>query len=253
MATNPEAKDNNAAFDVTTEGAERVEIKVTVLDAQEAQAAKALALDWAKAEARSIFFFDTPGLDLYKAGVVLRARQIEGGSDDSTVKIRPIDPAAVDPAWFEAEGFKLEADAVGEKVVRSASLTAAQGKDEVQQVAWRKRPISKLFSSEQERFLAAFHREPVDLDGLAVLGPILVLREDVQPAGMTYKVTAEGWRLPDGTDLVELSIKCPRGEAAVARKIFEGYIVGLGLDPRGAQETKTRRALTSFAERLKAG
>ena len=241
-----------AAFDATAEGAERVEIEVTVLDQEEGKAVQALGLHMAKVEDRSIYFFDTPKLDLYKAGVVLRARQIEGEPDDSTVKIRPVDPTTVDREWFKVEGFKLEADAGGDKVVRSASLTAKQAKNEIRKVSEKKRAISKLYSPDQERFLAAFHAEAVDLDDLAVMGPIPALRQDVEHPGMTYKVTAEGWRLPDGTDLLELSIKCPREEAAVARKIFEGFLVGLGLDPHGAQETKTKRVLTCFAKRLKA-
>jgi hypothetical protein len=251
MPLKPQVEDK-ATFDAKTEGAERVEIKVTVLEKEEAKAIEALDLDTAKAQGRSIYFFDTPKLDLYRAGVVLRARQIEGEHDDSTVKIRPVDPRTVNQEWFEVEGFKLEADAVGDKVVRSASLTAEQGEDEIQEVFQRKRAISKLYSPDQERLLAAFHPKAVDLDGLAVMGPIPALRQDVQHAGVTYKVTAECWRLPDGSDLVELSIKCSREEAAVARKIFEGFLVGLGLDPHGSQETKTKRALTCFAKRVKA-
>lgn len=239
-----------AAFDQSTEGTERVEIKVTVLDQEQETAARVLGLDTAKAEGRNIYFFDTPGLELYQAGVVLRARHIEGEAHDSTVKIRPVDPRAIDEAWLEEEGFKLEADAVGDKVVRSASLTAEQGTDEIQQVAWGKRAISKLFSPAQERFLAAMYPKPVDLDRLSVLGPIPALRQTISSACLAYKVTAEAWRLTDRVWIVELSIKCPREEAAVARKVFDGFLLGFGIDPHGAQETKTKRALTSLAKGL---
>lgn len=234
---------DNENFNLTTEGADRVEIKVTVLKDQEAVAIEALGLDVAQAHGRSIYFYDTRGLDLYKAGVILRARQIEGGAPDSTVKIRPVDPQAIAPEWLRAPGFKLEADAVGDKVIRSASLTAEQGPDEIQQVAWRKRAISKLFSPDQERFLAAMHPGPVDLDALEVLGPIPALRQEIAHPALVHRICAELWRLSDGSHLVELSIKCPRAEANVARKVFEGFLAGIGLDPRGSQETKTRRAL----------
>ncbi len=242
-----------AAFDAAVAGAARVEIKVTVLDQEREKAIEALGLDLAGAEARSIFFFDTPTLGLLDAGVILRARQIDGEPDDSTVKIRPVDPQTLDPRWLAADGFKLEADAAGDKVARSASLTAVQGRDEIQQVFLRKRKISKLYTPEQEQFLSAFHPATIALDDLAVLGPIPVLRESVEHPGMTYRVTAESWRLPDGTDLLELSIKCPCQEAKVARKIFEGFLAGLGLDPHGAQETKTRRTLTCFISRRQPG
>lgn len=241
---------DNAAFDAETEGAKRVEIKVTVARDEEPIAIKALSLDMAKAEGRNIYFFDTPQLDLYKAGVVLRAREIEGAADDSTVKIRPVDPHTLDPAWSRIEGFKVEADAVGEKVVLSASFTAEQGKDEIQQVCWKKRPISKLFSPDQERFLATHYPKALNLDALAILGPIPALRQDIEHSSMTYKFCVEAWRLPDASNLVELSIKCARKEAAVARKVFEGFIAGLGVNPHGSQESKTKRALTFFAGRL---
>jgi hypothetical protein len=39
---------NAAAFDATADGAERVEIKVTVLDQEEGKAVQALGLDMAK-------------------------------------------------------------------------------------------------------------------------------------------------------------------------------------------------------------
>lgn len=251
MAAVSQASDA-AAFEASVAGAARVEIKVTIRDEEREKAIQALGLDLAKADARSIFFFDTPKLDLFNAGVILRARQIDGEPDDTTVKIRPVDPKTLDPQWLAADGFKLEADATGDKVVRSASLTAVQGKDEIQQVFLRKRKISKLFSPEQERFLGAFHPGVLALDDLAVMGPIPVLRECVEHPGMTYKVTAESWRLPDGSELLELSIKCQCQEASVARRIFEGFLAGLGLDPQGAQETKTRRALMCFISRLQA-
>lgn len=62
-------------------------------------------------------------------------------------------------------------------------------------------------------------------------------------------VVAERWEMPDGGKLLELSIKCPPQEAAVARKAFEGFLAGHGLDAHGVQKTKT--ALESFAKRLK--
>lgn len=240
---------DNEKFDLTTDGADRVEIKITVLEKQEPIAIAALGLDPAKASGRSIYFYDTRVLALYKTGVILRARQIEGEPPNSTVKVRPVEPEAIDTQWFEAPGFKLEADAVGEKVIRSASLSAEQGPDEIQQVAWKKRAISKLFSPDQERFLAAMHSEPVDLDKLEVLGPIPALRQDVVHPAIVHKICAELWRLPDGGHLVELSIKCPREEANIARRIFEGFLAGIGLDPHGSQDTKTRRALNALVGR----
>ncbi len=56
--------------------------------------------------------------------------------------------------WQQLDGFKLEADWVGDRAVCSVSLTDLQKRDEIDEVAKGKRAIGKLFSSDQERFLS---------------------------------------------------------------------------------------------------
>src|SRR5262245_19402471 len=152
------------------------EIKVTIRPDQELRAERTMELNEDTADVRVIYFYDTPGLDLFNAGVALRARLVKGDDDDSTVKSRPVEAEKVSKDWRRLKGFKLEADCVGERVVCSASLTVVQGKDEINQVAKGKRPIEKLFSKDQERFLAEFYKGPVDFAKLQVMGPIRVLR-----------------------------------------------------------------------------
>jgi hypothetical protein len=240
------------AFEAAIAGADAVEIKFTIREDEKAEAAMSLDLDPDEAARRDIYFFDTPDLDLYRAGLVARARGIAGDTDDSTVKIRPADPKAIGKQWREMEGFKLEADVVGDKVVISASLKAPQNPGEIEDVVAGKRAISKLFSPDQERFLQEFSANPIDFDALAALGPIPTLRLEVERPGLAYELTAERWEMPDGDKLLELSIKCPPEEAAVARKAFEGFLAGHGLDVHGVQKTKTKTALECFAKRLKA-
>jgi integrase len=43
---------------------------------------------------------------------VLRPRKVKGDVDDSTVKIRPVDPARIPIDWSETEGFEVEMDRV---------------------------------------------------------------------------------------------------------------------------------------------
>jgi hypothetical protein len=74
------------------------------------------------------------------------------------------------------EGFKIEADSAGSRIVCSASLTLRQNRDEIDEVAKGKRPIHKLFSKDQVRFLSEFYQRPVDFEQLRSLGPIRVLR-----------------------------------------------------------------------------
>jgi len=241
------------AFEAKIEGAHKVEIKITVARNDEKRAYEALEIANRDAARRDIYFFDTPELTLNKAGVVLRARAIEDDDHDSVVKIRPVDPDKVDDKWQDTGGFKLEADAVGDKVVMSASLKAKQKKSAIEKVDNGKQDISELFSKKQKEFLSEFYDSPVNLDDLTILGPVRALRADVDRPGMAYELTAEYWTLPDDSHLLELSIKCPPEEAVVAREVFEAFLAGHGLDPNGAQATKTKLALTSLAERIKQG
>jgi hypothetical protein len=230
-----------------------VEIKVTIRPDQELRAERAMELNEDSADVRVIYFYDTPELDLFDAGVALRARLVKGDDDDSTVKFRPVEAASISKDWRRLKGFKLEADCVGERVVCSASLTAIQKRDEIDDVAKGKRPIHKLFSKDQERFLAEFYKGSVDFGKLRVLGPIRVLRWKLEQKGFPHELTLEEWRLPDGEDLVEVSIKTEPSNAAEARKEFDQHLRGLGLDPEGAQEAKTRTALEYFAKAHRKG
>jgi hypothetical protein len=227
-----------------------VEIKVTIRPDQELRAERAMEVNEDNAEARLVYFYDTPDLKLFKAGVVLRARLVKGDADDSTVKFRPVDAASVSDDWKRLKDFKLEADWVGDRVVCSVSLTALQKRDEIDEVAKGKRAIGKLFTSEQERFLNEFNNNPVKFGELHVLGPIRVLRWKPKHETFPHELTLEEWRLPNGDELVEVSIKAPPGEADKAHKDFDTHLRNMGLDPQGAQETKTRTALEYFAREI---
>ena len=225
-----------------------VEIKVTIRADQELRAERAMGVDEDTADVRLIYFYDTLGLALFKAGVVLRARLLKGDVDDSTVKFRPIEPASVSKDWRMMKGFKLEADWVGDHVVCSASLTTPQQRNEIDQVAKGKRSIDKLFSSDQERFLSETYKGRIDFEKLRVMGPIRVLRWEPRHETFAHEVTLEEWRLPNGEEFVEVSIKTSPDEAHRAQKEFDKHLRGLGLDPKGAQGTKTRNALKYFTK-----
>src|SRR6188508_846918 len=91
-------------------GSDTVEIKLAIpMEAQRATF-KSLELDPIEAEPRQVFFFDTPSMALGKAGVVVRARRTQGGGGDTTVKLRPIEPAMIDKELRSSENFKVELD-----------------------------------------------------------------------------------------------------------------------------------------------
>jgi hypothetical protein len=58
----------------------------------------------------------------------------------------------------------------------------------------------------------------------------------------SHQLTIEEWRLPNGDVLVEVSIKVPPNDALQAQKEFYAHLTEMSLDPKGAQETKTRTA-----------
>jgi hypothetical protein len=231
-----------------TAGSEAIEVKVTVIDRQETMALRKFGLKRKNGERRRIFFYDTPRLNLFKRGVCLRARE-KGGECDSTVKIRPVEPKRLAHGWRKKSGFKVEADAVGSTVVRSASFTTVQRPREIGEVADGGRSIAKLFSGEQEEFLKAMAPFRIDFAKLVPLGPIAVLRWKFRHEGLPYELCAEEWRLPDGRDVIEISIKAKQTQAAAAQAALEGFLAELGISPETRQRTKTRTALEYFARR----
>jgi hypothetical protein len=232
-----------------TTGTEAIEVKVTVVERCEAMALRKFGLERKSGEQRRIFFYDTPTLSLYKNGICLRARATEGDECDSTVKIRPVEPKRVGDKWHKKSGFKVEADAIGPKVIRSASFTIVQKPKEIDQVASGGRPIAKLFSREQEEFLSEMAPVELDFAKLVPLGPVAVLRWKFKNEGLPYELCAEEWRLPDGRDVIEISIKAKPAEAAAAQAALEGFLAELGIAPETRQQTKTRTALEYFAAR----
>ena len=246
MATSQPAKNITDA----TAGTDAVELKVTVAEKKERAAAEAFNLNPHDGERRHIFFYDTSGLELFGQGVVLRARQVKGGKDDSTVKIRPVDPQRITSKWHRLEGFKLEADGVGDRMIRSASLSIERGGDEIKAVAQRIRHVRKLFTEKQEAFLADLSPTAIDFEQLAILGPVDALRWKVNHPALPHAITAEQWILPDGRDLLEVSIKVPTAQAPAASAAFDAFLKGLHLKPQGGQETKTRVALEFFVKQV---
>jgi hypothetical protein len=244
----PKSSEGKGRIASATAGVDDVEVKVTVSEKKEAAAEKAFGLHRKQGEQRHIFFFDTFKLDLFNEGVVLRARKVEGGKDDSTVKIRPVDPDKITKKWRGLDGFKIEADGVGGRLIRSASLTVAQRRHEIEEVHQGKRSIAKLFSSEQEAFLSELSQLAFDFAALAALGPVSAVRWKLRHPGLPYEITAENWALPDKRDLLEVSIKVPGAQAAAATAAFSGFLNELGLKSEGGQQTKTRIVLEFFSK-----
>jgi hypothetical protein len=231
-------------------GADTVELKLTVPESDRQSALVALGVDPLEARVRQVFFFDTPDLNLYEHGVVARARRTQTKPDDSVIKIRPVVPDEIPQELRATEDFGVEVDAMPGGYVCSASykrqLQAGRVKDSVRGGG----SIRKLFSKPQREFFAIHAPDGLELDDLSILGPINVLKLKFAPEGFARRLAVELWSYPSGSRILELSTKCPPGEAFEAAAETRAYLSERGVDLDGKQETKTRTALAYFAKAL---
>ena len=231
-------------------GADAIEIKATIPDHQIQKALKRYGLTESNDEERFIYFFDTPKLDLLKAGIIARARRVVGDAHDSTVKFRPVNPTDVGPKWRRFRDFKIEADASETSLVKSASFSMPVTRGHIKRVAGGKKAISTIFTVEQEEFLTSIARRKIDFAKLAVLGPLLAQRWRFEDPGCPWPITAELWKRGDGKRMMEVSIKAPAVQAAAAVGGFMAFLAEVGAERDKDQQTKTRWALDYYVAKL---
>jgi hypothetical protein len=233
------------------EGADSVELKLTVPQAGHRGAIDTLELDPLEAQIRQVFFFDTPDLALNKVGVVVRARRVQGKDNDSVVKLRPVVPDDLPEHLRKSPAFVVEVDAMPGGYVCSATLKGVVPKDGVRAAVKGERPLRKLFTKEQRAFYAAHAPEGIGIDDLTILGPIFVLK--LKSTGERgRRLVSEMWLYPDGSRILELSTKCATNEAFQVAAEGRAFLTSRGIDIAGEQTTKTRKALEFFSKQLRA-
>ena len=242
-----------AALLAAMKGTDSVELKLTVPTDEHRATIARLPLDPVNTQPRQVFFFDTPDLALDKAGVVVRARRIQGGRGDTVVKLRPVVPAELPKELRKSALFKVELDVLpGGIGVVSGSFKGVSDGLKIREAVAGKRPISKIFSKEQRAFFRDHAPASVDLDALVPLGPTFILKATFTPAEFGRRIVAELWLYQDGSRILELSTKCLPNEAfqvaAEARVYLSEHGVALG----GQQATKTRTALEYFSKQMAA-
>jgi hypothetical protein len=232
-------------------GADTVELKLTVPQADQRATVQGLGLDPLEAQIRQVFFFDTPDLKLNKAGVVARARRVQGRAADSVVKLRPVVPETL-PGDARSGSLGVEVDAMPGGWVCSASMKGRTDNEEVKLAMAGKRAVRKLFSKEQRAFYAAHAPAGVDFEDLSIMGPIFVLKLNYRPVGYDRKLVAEVWLYPDGARILELSTKCAPGEMFDVAMKSRAFLAKQGVNISGEQQTKTKTALQFFSKQLQA-
>ena len=230
------------------EGADTVELKLTVPDAGHRSAVVALEMDPLEAQLRQVFFFDTKDLLLNQHGVIARARRIQGRDGDSVVKLRPVVPGELPSGLRKLPGFGVEVDALPGGFVCSGRLKEPVPPAKVKDVVGGKRPVRSLFTKQQRAFFAEHAPEGVGFDDLSIMGPITVLKLKFSPTGYGRRLVAELWNYPDGSRILELSTKCMPTEAFDVAAKTKGFLEGRGISLSGEQQTKTKTALEFFSQ-----
>ena len=134
--------EDRASLLALIEGADSVELKLTVPEADHVSAVASLGIDPLDAQIRQVFFFDTPDLTLNAHGVVVRARRVQMKGDDSVVKLRPVVPAELPARMRRSPAFGVEVDAMPGGFVCSGSMKGAP--TDVRETLIRKRPLRGL-------------------------------------------------------------------------------------------------------------
>ena len=232
--------------------ADSVELKLTVPAGAQRATIRGLPLDPVEAQPRQVFFFDTPELTLQRAGVIVRARRIQGGAADTVVKLRPVVPAELSEALRADPSFKTEVDVVPGGFVCSGSFKGKTTGQQVRDAVAGDRPIRKLFSKPQRKFFAEHAPAGIELDALVPLGPTFILKGQFTPKEFGRRITAEVWLYPDGSRILELSTKAAPSEAFQVAAEARAYLSAAGVELGGAQEPKTGAALQFFAKELAA-
>jgi hypothetical protein len=232
-------------------GANSIEIKATIPEHQVDSTLARFGLTVDHDEERYIYFYDTPGLDLQRSGIITRARRVVGDQHDSTIKFRPVIPEQVAAKWRTFPLFKIEADASEKGVTKSASFSMPVAKGVIKRIASGDKPVAELFTKDQQAFLLDMANRKIDFSKVTVFGPLRAHRWKFEDPGCPWPITAEVWVRDDGARLMEASIKAPVVQAAAAMAGFMAFLAELGAERDAEEQAKTRWALEYYAAKLR--
>jgi hypothetical protein len=233
-------------------GVYSVELKLSVSDSDDRSAVAALEIDPVDVQIRHVEFFDTPDLEVSDRGVVVRLRRVLGRPADSVVTLRPIDPEHLPADLPKSRGFGVGVDVLPGGFVCSAAIKARLDSAKVNETLAGRWPLRKLFSTEQRALFEASAPNGISLESLERLGPIKVLRMRCASGAFEPRLVAELWSFPDGSRILELSTKCPPGDALRVADVTLALLAGRGIDLSAQQQTRTKTAMQFFAAELQA-
>ena len=235
--------------------ADSIELKLTVPEQAYRSTAAALGVDPLEAQIRQVFFFDTPDLRLNEAGVVARARRIQGR--DERLDRQAASGRARPAARRRARVCRTSSS----RSTRCQAATCAPGSMKgswtptaVRASVSGDKPLRRLFSKEQRAFFAA--HAPEGLDARRPLGA----RADLRPQAED----AAGRRSPGGWSARCGCTRTARGSSSCRRSACPAKALDVAdeartflAEPRaststGEQQTKTKTALDFYSAELQA-
>jgi hypothetical protein len=230
-----------------------IELKVVVPIETHRATIEGLGLDPVEAQPRQAYFFDTPDFALNKAGLVVRARRIQGGGGDTVVKLRPVDPTTITADLRRSASFKVELDAMPGGFVCSGSMKGTCTGEEVVAATSGAAPLRSMFSKEQRAFFDQHAPKGISMESLVTLGPTFLLKAKHQPKSFARRIVVEMWLYPDGSRILEISTKCLPEEAFQAAIEFKAYLANCGITTALTDATKTKSAMEYFRGKLELG
>jgi len=231
-------------------GSGSIEIKVVVPVPTHRATIESIGLDPVEAQPRQAYFFDTTDFALNKAGVVVRARRIQGGRADTVIKLRPVDPNTIDRNLRRSDSFKVELDLMPGGFVCSASLKGRCTGQEVLDATAGQAPLRSLFSKEQRAYYAKHAPARVSMESLVTLGPTYLLKAKHIPKNFNRGIVVEMWLYPDGSRILEISTKCLPEAAFQTGVEFKAYLANCGIPIVESDQTKTKAAMEYFKAKL---
>ena len=225
----------------------RIELKLIVATTSYRALMAAIRGNQRDTRTRSVYFFDTPDLALHRRGVIVRARRTRGHHDDSVIKLRHGVAIPLAGRFRRSPNLGVEVDALPETSLWSAALTRRLPRSAVAAVINRRRGLRTLLSVEQRAFFAAHAGNAAQLDTLAIHGPIAVTKMLVGANGFARKLVVENWVFPDGSQLLEVSVKCSTANSRKIATRAEQFLAEHGIDVKTRQGTKTSASLEMFS------
>lgn len=224
---------------------DRVEVKILV--PEDGLDALAADLRVRSTSTRHVYYLDTPGLDLSRRGVVVRARTASGGFGDSVVKLRRSRPVRLPRELRRLRNLSVELDALPSTSLWTTAVTQRLRPSVVRAAVRGREPLRTLVSTEQRRFLRAIAGSRPPLRSLRVHGPAVVTRTVGDIAGSARRLELQRWAYPEGLRLFEVSAKCSPSRAARVATEIRRLLADRGIDLTEVQQTKADAALDRFA------